>query len=207
MAGLGSRSGLVRARFGTVRHRRSRLVVTAAVDRVRIARSIAAAGSRATRVSQIQHPSSGPLNPLTRRQREEVVRDLARLADQAGELTPAAVVEAARPEDSPIHPALEWHDAIAAERHRAVQARGIIRRVHVVAAPPKGDGSPIAVRVIVRPLRTVAAALEETEAPADAVPETRYLESFRREVALLYERFSHLSELRPLLEELQERLT
>jgi hypothetical protein len=45
-------------------------------------------------------------------------------ADQAGD-------ELARKE-APLHPAFEWDDAIAAERHREHQARNIIRSVKVI---------------------------------------------------------------------------
>lgn len=35
-----------------------------------------------------------------------------------GVISPAAVVEDARPKDSPLHPAFEWCDAAAAKRYR-----------------------------------------------------------------------------------------
>lgn len=50
-------------------------------------------------------------------------------------LTPKAVVEEARPEDAPLHPAFEWDNDTAAEKYREHQATNLIRRVRVVAAP------------------------------------------------------------------------
>jgi hypothetical protein len=47
------------------------------------------------------------------------------------ELTPAAVVEASRPADAPLHHRFEWDDSIAGERYREVQAAQIIRSVKV----------------------------------------------------------------------------
>jgi hypothetical protein len=57
---------------------------------------------------------------------------LDHLLEEYGELTPAMVVEAARPEDSPIHGHFEWDDDVAAEAHRRDQARRLIRKVKVV---------------------------------------------------------------------------
>lgn len=55
---------------------------------------------------------------------------LLTLADR-GELTPPAVVDAARPEESPLHSCFEWDDGRAAEQYRLVQAGTLIRRVRV----------------------------------------------------------------------------
>jgi len=47
-------------------------------------------------------------------------------------LTPAAVVDDARPKSSPLHPAFEWRDKIAAKKYREDQARHMIRSIVVV---------------------------------------------------------------------------
>lgn len=47
----------------------------------------------------------------------------------AGDLTPEAVVDSARHEESALHPHFEWDDAAAAERWRHEQARGLIRSI------------------------------------------------------------------------------
>lgn len=57
-----------------------------------------------------------------------------------GEITPAAVVDVARPPESVLHPHFEWDDAIAAERFRLDQARSIIRCVRVDNI--EADGEP-----------------------------------------------------------------
>ena len=57
---------------------------------------------------------------------------LAKLADDAkGELTPKAVVDAARKKTHPLHAHFEWNDALAAEAYRLDQARNLIRIVRV----------------------------------------------------------------------------
>ena len=58
--------------------------------------------------------------------------ELARIYVEKGELTAPLVVDESRPEEAPLHPAFEWDDAIAAERHREHQARNIIRSVKVI---------------------------------------------------------------------------
>lgn len=51
--------------------------------------------------------------------------------DEYGKLTPALVVEAARPADHPLHHRFEWDDAVAGPKFREVQASELIRRVKV----------------------------------------------------------------------------
>lgn len=48
------------------------------------------------------------------------------------EKTPAAVLEAARPENSPIHNAFTWEDSIAANKYRMVEARRMLNSFQVV---------------------------------------------------------------------------
>ena len=45
---------------------------------------------------------------------------------------PSMLVERARPEDSPLHPAFEWDDSIAAEQHRIYQARQLCNSVRII---------------------------------------------------------------------------
>jgi hypothetical protein len=62
----------------------------------------------------------------------ELVADLVReLEQEHGVCDPALLVDAARPESSPLHGLFLWDDAVAAERHRLLQAKGIIRSVRV----------------------------------------------------------------------------
>lgn len=52
--------------------------------------------------------------------------------DQNGRLTPALIVDTARPEDHPLHNRFEWNDKAAGEAYRLEQARRLIRSVRVV---------------------------------------------------------------------------
>ena len=49
-----------------------------------------------------------------------------------GPVTPEAVVNAARPEEAPLHPVFEWDDSVAAENYRKGQARTLIRALVVI---------------------------------------------------------------------------
>lgn len=57
---------------------------------------------------------------------------LAGIARDAGQLTPETVVEAATPEEHPLHSSFEWDDTIAGHKYRLVQASRMIRTVRVV---------------------------------------------------------------------------
>jgi hypothetical protein len=51
--------------------------------------------------------------------------------EEHGRLTAPLVVEAARPEDHPLHHRFEWDDAIAGPRYREVQAADLIRKCKI----------------------------------------------------------------------------
>lgn len=57
--------------------------------------------------------------------------ELEALYERNLRLTPADVVEAARPVDAPLHDRFEWDDEIAGEAYRLEQARSLIRRVRI----------------------------------------------------------------------------
>lgn len=60
-------------------------------------------------------------------------------AEHGGVLRPADVVNAARPEDHPLHKYFEWNDKKAGEAYRRQQARQLITQVRVNVR----DGKPI----------------------------------------------------------------
>lgn len=82
----------------------------------------------------------------------------------SGELTPERVVDAARPEDHPLHPVFEWDDSLAAERWRRSQAGELIRSV-VAVMPERPASKPTRAFVSVKahegpayvPIRTAMA--------------------------------------------------
>ena len=63
---------------------------------------------------------------------EVAAGELIRIGKAHGGISPAVVVDEARPEDAPLHPAFTWDDAIAAESYRRVETRQLIRSVEFV---------------------------------------------------------------------------
>lgn len=125
-----------------------------------------------------------------------------------GELTPTAVVDAARPPDAPLHPEFEWDDHEAAEQWRKEQARHLI--AHIVVTYAHEDKSPLQVRAYSSIsdidgrvyVRTDAAMSEE-----DA--RTRLLATALRELDAMRKRYRDLNELASIFlaaEEVKQRL-
>lgn len=67
-----------------------------------------------------------------------------------GQLTPRAVVDDARPEQAPLHPAFEWRDEVAAEKYREDQARYMLRQITVTLPEEDKERPPIRAFVNVR---------------------------------------------------------
>lgn len=65
------------------------------------------------------------------RKTDKVEEALLKIADELGRLTPQQVVEAATPDDHPLHDQFEWRDGVAAHQFRLDQARTLIRTVEV----------------------------------------------------------------------------
>ena len=59
----------------------------------------------------------------------EALKEIAKR--DGGLLRPAAVVDAARDEKSPLHGAFEWDDTEAAQKYRLLQAQSLIRSFKV----------------------------------------------------------------------------
>ena len=68
-----------------------------------------------------------------------VTGEIGRIITRDGGAEPKVVVNEARPDDAPLHPAFEWDDEKAAERFRESQARQIIRCVLLVPEPEKNE--------------------------------------------------------------------
>ena len=63
--------------------------------------------------------------------------ELDRIRRRDGTIKPAVVVDEARPEEAPLHPAFEWRDPVAAEQWREHQASKLIKVVRVVPSAPQ----------------------------------------------------------------------
>lgn len=78
------------------------------------------------------------------------------LYEKHGKLTPSALVDAAKPKDSPAHCGFEWNDKKAGHEYRLWQARGWFRRIEIRTEP---DAEPE--RLINVPKIVIAKADEE----------------------------------------------
>lgn len=74
---------------------------------------------------------------------------LENLSDRYGSfLKTVHVVDAARPEDSPIHHGFEWDDSRAAEGFRQVQAREMLRNIRVLVGTEEVEPHRVFLNVI-----------------------------------------------------------
>jgi hypothetical protein len=78
---------------------------------------------------------------------EVVGQELQRIHEEDGTLRPQAVVNAARPEDAPLHPAFEWNDLVAGEQYRNIQARSLIKTVQIQNTEDSQPRDPVYVNV------------------------------------------------------------
>lgn len=84
----------------------------------------------------------------------EVAGAVMQKLESEGRLTPANLVEEARPEDSPMHKAFEWDDAKAAENYRKQQATQMIRAIVVHESDVvEGGNETVQVKVFNQPER------------------------------------------------------
>jgi len=71
---------------------------------------------------------------------DPVRREIRQLADEGGNVSAFAVLEAARPDGSPLHDRFTWNDAEAAERYRFAQATALIRSCRLKVLEEAADG-------------------------------------------------------------------
>lgn len=100
--------------------------------------------------------------------------ELQSIYDKEGELTPSAVVTAAKPKNHPLHSQFTWDDKDAADQFRLEQARGLIRSVKIVFKRADGEYDDV------RSWHSVRRPSGTSYEPADKVAKDPFL----REMAL-----------------------
>jgi hypothetical protein len=147
--------------------------------------------------------------------RKEIVDHLTALADhQGGKITAEAVVLAATPQESLLHPLFEWDEAKAAHQHRLDQARALIRAVKVTvssstftisapffvrdpsAAPEQGyvslgklkSDNDLAREVVIAEFSRASSALSRAKAVAAALGLSQEIEQLHGDLNALAER-------------------
>lgn len=157
-------------------------------------------------------------NRLSAKEAEAVGRELEKLAANQ-ELTPAAVLQAARFKKSPLHKHIEWDESKAAESYRLVQAAWLIRTVKVeVGASGDNSSARAFVRVTTSGEQDEGVNEEQQSSPfsmyvplqaALASPDWRgeILNDARRELGQFRRKYSMLAELAGVLGEIDKLLT
>lgn len=142
---------------------------------------------------------SGARSPVSAQVAGEVCAEL----EEAGNLTPSALVDASRPDEAPLHAAFEWDDEIAAELYRETQARYIIRSVEVVT---HGSKEPVRAFVSVTTGRSEPYATIEhimTRSDSRAI----LLEQAQREMRAFRRKYGQLTELARVFEAIDGLVT
>jgi hypothetical protein len=89
-----------------------------------------------------------------------------------GKLTPAAVVDSARPEESVLHEDFEWRDDVAAEKYRQGQARQMVGAVRIIREERPPVRAYVNVKVVSSmPLKATDCIREVDEEPEQATEE------------------------------------
>lgn len=129
---------------------------------------------------------------------------LQSIYDQRGQLTPALVVDIARPEDHPLHDRFEWNDAVAGEAHRQEQARRLIRSVKI--HDNRDPKRPRHIREFVSVQRGDATPtyMPTIDAVSDDMTRAIVLQAMERDIAALKRKYSHLKEFAAAITALAE---
>ncbi len=127
---------------------------------------------------------------------QEVGEALEQLQGREGILTPARVVESARPKRSPLHDAFEWDDSVAAQAHREDQARHLIKAVRV-----QYSSEPEPRYAFVNVVTTNQRGYLDTHvAMGDPILREQVLNEATIALQHWRKRYHHLEELRPVVE-------
>jgi hypothetical protein len=141
-------------------------------------------------------------------QNKEVIAEIRRLEKESGTINPIDVVDAAREENSPMHPYFEWDDSEAAQQYRLVQARNLIRVcVEYIAT---GDEETVLVQAFVSLSTDRTADGGYRTMQSVMVMETLYaqlLEDARQEMERFKLKYSRLKELVSVLAAMDKALS
>lgn len=77
---------------------------------------------------------------------QAVGESIAELSEREA-VTPRNIVDEAKDDVSPLHPAFEWDDTVAADEHRLGQARSLVRAVYVIPEPEQPP-QPVYYRIV-----------------------------------------------------------
>jgi len=135
-------------------------------------------------------------------------RTCEEIAARDGSVTKEALVEAARPEDSPTHTMYEWRDDVAAEAYRMTQAHGYIRNLVTLDTRSVNGSTPTRAFVNVAPVQkglegrgcyiNVQKAIEQPDTYAIM------LERAKRQLTIFREQYEAITELAPVMDAIDD---
>lgn len=121
-----------------------------------------------------------------------------------GRITPALVVEDARPEDAPLHPCFEWSDPQAAQLYREEQARLLIRSVRVVVRD-ESKSEPVAVRAFLHVADPQGPTyMDSAQVMRDELLRTQVLQRAWAELNAWRDRYKEMQELAGIFEVIED---
>lgn len=104
-------------------------------------------------------------------------------------VTPKMIVDDARPEDSPLHPAFEWRDDVAAEKYREEQARAMVRALVIPSPVSKEPENPKFIRLFENVRQTVPSdTVDQSKQDEDPYQERLELNGYRNTIESLQDR-------------------
>lgn len=143
---------------------------------------------------------------------QAVGEELERIETRGNGVTPEAVVDAARPVESLLHPFFTWDDGLAAELYRQQQAAGeIIRPLRVIVCREE-DGKPqkqiafVSVRVVDESDAPTHRYVTTARAMTDTVMRQQVLDDAMIQLRGWRNRYGHLEELAGVVRIIDEQL-
>lgn len=88
--------------------------------------------------------SEEDLIKVSKTRETKIKRELLRLEQEIGYLTPRDIVQSAKSPSSPLHNTFDWNDTTAADKYRIVQARMLLTRIRINL---EGENAPAFVNV------------------------------------------------------------
>lgn len=133
----------------------------------------------------------------------DVGHEFEKIEKEHGEITRAAVVEAARPKKSVMHGLFEWDDKIAGEKWREQQAGCIISALIVEKEENKDYGGRAYVNVVQKTdLTTKGRYVNYKNAMSDDEMRKIVLKNALRELISFKEKYKELNELSKIFEDI-----
>lgn len=134
-----------------------------------------------------------------------VKREIVKLCDTDGYVTPYQVLDAARDVSSPLHAFFEWDDSAAAEAFRLIQATGLIRSVRVKVTTSDEEERSVRgflpARIAGRELPP-GAYIPQDDIVNDPAAKEAVLRQMQRDIASCKRRYEHLAEFWSTIDDL-----